>query len=232
MTSRQQEGISSSPLSWRVSWETSRWGKRRKRGESKRDGAKISEARTPVGTFRSPTICQGDKAISPLRAITPSTKREFVRQLRRCHRSKLFEDWMSALLLRRNTVFLLFFFFTFFRRPNFSRVLYVCVCACVCVCSKREKRKLNLDEEGEEVEEESRFPARKRSQGFQRDCRNEGRRFEDRSTGNPAKSRRLQISCSSRRNRYTQEEWLPHPAKRQTPLLPLTQGGGEIKNKG
>lgn len=92
----------------------------------------------------------------------------------------------------------------------------------MCVFEER-KKKIKFDEE-DDVERESRLPARKRSQGFQRDCRNEGRGFEDRSTGNPAKSRRLQISCSSRRNRYTQEEWLPHPAKRQTPLLPLTRG--------
>ena len=52
----------------------------------------------------------------------------------------------------------------------------------------------------------------------------------DQSTGNPAKSRRLQVSYPSRRNRYTQEEWLPHPAKRQTPLLPLTHRA-EIKIK-
>lgn len=133
---------------------------------------------------------------------------------------------MSALLLRRNTVFLSFFLFLF--PPEFFEsfiyiYIFLCVCARVCVFEER-KKKIKFDEEDEDVERESRLPARKRSQGFQRDCRNEGRGFEDRSTGNPAKSRRLQISCSSRRNRYTQEEWLPHPAKRQTPLLPLTRG--------
>lgn len=63
-----------------------------------------------------------------------------------------------------------FFLSFFFSLTEFFEIFYIYVCMCICACvSRRERRKLNLYEEVE-----SRLPARKRSQGFQRDCRNEG----------------------------------------------------------
>lgn len=206
MTNRQQ--------GW--SFRCLRGYRERRAGEERAKPTRLKQDRTNIsgsgrtwrvstlpGTFRSPTICHGDKAISPLRAIIPFMKREFVLQLRRCHRSKLFEDWMLAVIATK-----------YRRSPvvGFFRVIF-----------KRERTKLNSTGEGKTS------CCRKRSHDFSEIVETE--EDSDQSTGNPAKSRRLQVSYPSRRNRYTQEEWLLHPAKRQTPLLPLTHQE-KIKNEG